>query len=309
MGDEASNRKLMALLTGEMGESLTIAKVAADLGTVLSAFLPDMIESETGQKLTFSYAGCTSGLKADLIADLDEFMVLTDGALRNWSPDFTIACASPLIIGVVESLLGGALENIVESEARPASKIELQMGSLLMEKIALVIKSALEATGNFEPVLTKPYNAENRPTADETKVDAYATEIKMTAVYGTITSHFSLIVAQKALLKTRIKFPQSKAQSGKNTPSWAQDLADQVRRSDVRLEARIRLKPLSLGMVARLQPGDIIEFLDADEISVEVNANGREMYLCEFGRSGEQYTVRVKDTQGAEGDILKHLME
>ncbi len=89
---------------------------------------------------------------------------------------------------------------------------------------------------------------------------------------------------------------------------WADRLGDQVRRSQVTLEARIRLEDLTLGTISRLQPGDVIPFRDARDVQVEVNANGRELYICEFGRSGEKYTVRVKDTHGSESDILKHII-
>ena len=43
-------------------------------------------------------------------------------------------------------------------------------------------------------------------------------------------------------------------------------------------------------------------------IQVQVSANGRDLYDCEFGRAGEHYTVRVKDTIGGENDLLKDLM-
>lgn len=32
-------------------------------------------------------------------------------------------------------------------------------------------------------------------------------------------------------------------------------------------------------------------------------------YVCEFGRSGENYTVRVKDTINSDDDLIHYLME
>ena len=87
-----------------------------------------------------------------------------------------------------------------------------------------------------------------------------------------------------------------------------EQLEQQVRRSTVSLEARIKLQSLTLDNISRLQPGDVIPFLDSKDVRVEINANGRDLYICEFGRSGAKYTVRVKDTHGSESDILHHLM-
>ena len=42
--------------------------------------------------------------------------------------------------------------------------------------------------------------------------------------------------------------------------------------------------------------------------SLDVSANGKDLYRCEFGRAGDRYTVRVKDNVSSEDEILKHLM-
>ncbi len=90
--------------------------------------------------------------------------------------------------------------------------------------------------------------------------------------------------------------------------AWAEQIGEQVRRSQVTLEARIRLQPQTLGTISRLAVGDVIPFMDNGDVSVEVSANSKDLYICEFGRSGENYTVRVKDNINSDGDLLKHLM-
>ena len=40
----------------------------------------------------------------------------------------------------------------------------------------------------------------------------------------------------------------------------------------------------------------------------EVSANSRELYVCEFGRSGDNYMVRVKDTMNSDDELIRHLM-
>jgi flagellar motor switch protein FliM len=304
----AIDRKLIALLTGELGDSQKIGKISAEFGQVFSSLLPDMIADETGLKLGFSYAGFASGMKNDLIADLDEYMVLADGAIRGWCADFTIACPSSVLIAMVESLLGADAEGIVEPVARPASRIELKMSPMLFDKIADVIVNTVDLPTASEAVLAKPHNAEDRLEPDEDMVDVFATEIRVAVSYGPVVSQFSVIVPQKALLKTRIRHPRHRGNAVKTQTEFAEQIAEQVRRSDVRLEARIRLQSLTLETISRLQVGDVIPFLDTGEVKVDVNANGKDLYVAEFGRAGEQYTVRVKDTHGTESDLLKHLI-
>jgi flagellar motor switch protein FliM len=300
--------RLKALLTGELGSKHAMGKVCADLGHILSEFLPDLIESETRLRYTFVYEGFDTGFKNDLIADLDEFMVLSDASLKNWCPDFTIACSCGAIVAMVECLMGGDKNAVVEPEGRPASSIELQMAPLIIDKIASVVKSAVNAPGNYEPILTKPYNADKRPKPAEDYVDMHACALMMRIEFGPLKTQFAVIIPQKTLLKTVVKTPVAAAMAGKVPEEWTEHLHHQVRRSEVKVEARIQLSPLTLNSIARLQPGDVIPFLETGDHCVSVSANGRDLYSCEFGRAGEQYTVRVKDTAGNDEVLIRDIL-
>lgn len=299
--------KLLAIMTGELGNNSRIGKTCSDLGAVFASFLPDLIETETNLKFAFAYEHCETGLKDDLIADLDDFMVLIDGSLKNWCTDFTIAVPSQVIVAMVECLLGGDAETLVEPVARPASSIELEMAPMISDKIASVLKSAVNAPGNYEPLLSKPYNVKDKPKHPDDYVDPFAAMVRIKVEFGALTSHFCVIVPHKNLLKTIVRAPRA-SNAAKASVEWAELLQDQVKRSDVRVEARIHLTPLRLGAISRLQPGDVIPFLEKGDVTVQVSANGRDLYDCEFGRAGERYTVRVKDTIGGETDLLNDLL-
>ncbi|HVK92649.1 MAG TPA: FliM/FliN family flagellar motor switch protein, partial [Mycoplana sp.] len=88
----------------------------------------------------------------------------------------------------------------------------------------------------------------------------------------------------------------------------SEQMSEQVKRSKVTLEARIRLERQTLDTIARLQAGDVIPFHDSGDVRVDVSANGSKLYVCEFGRSGARYTVRVKDTYGSEDELLQHIV-
>jgi flagellar motor switch protein FliM len=299
--------KLLAILTGDLGDNSRIGKTCSELGSVFSAFLPDLIETETNLKFSFAYEYCETGLKDDLIGDIDDFIVLLDGSLKNWCTDFTIAIPSQVIVAMVECLLGGDPDSLVEPVARPASSIELEMAPMITDKIASVLKSAVNAPGNYEPILSKPYNLKDRPKHADDYVDPFAALARIKVEFGALTSYFCVIVPHKNLLKTEIKAPKA-TNAAKASVEWSELLKEQVKRSDVRVEARIHLTPLRLGQISKLQPGDVIPFLDKGDVMVQVSANGRELYDCEFGRAGERYTVRVKDTIGGENDLLSDLM-
>ncbi|MDM9647405.1 MULTISPECIES: FliM/FliN family flagellar motor switch protein [unclassified Rhizobium] len=298
---------LLAKLTGRLGDKATVEKLCAAFGDVYRVFLPDVIKSETDLDVQVNYLGCHAGYKHDLVADLGDSVTLVDGSLRNWSPDFTLSCGNGFVITLMEHLLGASPETVEQPADRLLSIIELELAVTVFEKIANVLRSAVNAPGGFEPSLEPPHAAETRPKAPDDKPDEFAAAINMSITLSGITSEFSLIVPQAALLKTTVVAPRAKNASA-NSSEWTEQMSEQVRRSQVTLEAKIHLQELTLRTISKLAAGDVIPFLDSGDVRVDVSANSKELYVCELGRSGENYTVRVKDTINSDDDLIRYLM-
>ena len=206
-------------------------------------------------------------------------------------------------------MLGALPDSIMQPIDRPLSDIELDLAVMVFERIANVLRSGVNAPGSFEATLERPYNAEDREKPDEFERPEFGVSIRMAFELGQVRSEFALIIPQRAFLKTKVTAPKAKNQASKVKQEWTDRMNEQVRRSHVTLEARIRMQKLTLGVISRLARGDVIAFQDkSDSVQVQVSANGRDMYSCEFGRSGERYTVRVKDNISTDDEILKHLI-
>lgn len=299
---------LLARLTGGLGDRRTIEKICADFGQLYTDFLPDVFHSETHLNVLISYAGCETGLMTDLVADIGDDCVVADASLRNWCPGFVMTCGNSFPITLMENLLGATPDTIDEPVERPLSKIELDVAVMVFEKIANVLRSGVNAPGGFEALIERPQNAEDRTKSTDEVPEQFAAAIRMTIALGPVSTEFKLIVPQKALLKTTVVFPKAKGQPGKTQKEWADQIGEQVRRSQITLEARIRLQTLTLRTISKLAAGDVIPFFDMEDVHVDVSANGKEMYVCEFGKSGANYTVRVKDNISSDDEILRHLM-
>jgi len=299
---------LFAKLTGNLGDEALLAKLGTAFAHVYAEFLPDIIKSETGLDSGIAYAGCQSGLMKDLVAGLGGSHALVNGSLRNWAPKFVLGCGAGFIMTLMEHMLGGSPEDMEAAVARPLSVIELDLSVMVFEKIANVLRSAVNATGGFEPYLDPPYNVEDTPTQISDDNDDFAAAITMTISLGKSISQIVIIVPQRDLLRTVVSAPRAKNPTAASQ-TWSDQLSEQVRRSQVTLEARIRLQSLTLETISKLVVGDTIPFMDnTGDVRVEVTANSKDLYICEFGRSGENYTVRVKDNVNSDDELLRHLM-
>lgn len=298
---------VLARLTGKLGDQASISKLCASLGDVFSEFLPDMLESELGFEVAVSYAGFETGRYGALVSGLGGAMACCDASLRDWCERFTLICDSPLVITLVENMLGAVSDSIEDPEARQLSKIELDVAAMMFDRISGVLKTAVNGANGYEPYLGPAHNAETRKPHEDGSDEQFVAIVNMAVGIGPVLSTFHVVIPQSVLLKSSITAPKP-ANAPKTRVEWSEQLGEQVRRSKVTLEARIRLEAQTLDTISRLQAGDVIPFNEAGDVRVEVNANGRNLYLCEFGRSGARYTVRVKDTYGSEEDLLQHII-
>ncbi|WP_281039601.1 MULTISPECIES: FliM/FliN family flagellar motor switch protein [unclassified Rhizobium] len=301
---------LLAKLTGGLSDRKTIAKVGSDIGHLYSEFLPDIFHSETGIAIDVEYIGSESGLMTDLIANLGQNVSVADCSLRNWCPNFMMAVGNGFVIALMERMLGAAADTIGEPDERSLSHIELDLAAMVLGRIGGVLRSGVNAPGGFEATIDPPFKANGKSAFDEMIAGLYGVTVRMKIDIGKVSSEFALIVPQRPLLKTSIAAPKASAQALKKQEEWVDMISEQVRRSQVTLEARIKLETLTLRAISRLVAGDVIPFQDLkqDDIGVEVSANGSKLYNCEFGKSGDRYMVRVKNNVSTDDDILRHLM-
>ncbi len=79
-------------------------------------------------------------------------------------------------------------------------------------------------------------------------------------------------------------------------------------RSAVRLEATVPLPKMTLGEIAALRPGQIIELPTDAQTTTLLSARDRKVFVCEFGKLGHNYTVRILDPFDEARDFVDGLM-
>ena len=307
--EQPMNPAVLARLTGGLGDARTLARIGADIGALFEERFPDAFEHETGFPIEVTYEGCETGLFTSLIEKAGTHYACADVSVRGWCPHFVLACGNGLPISLMASMLGALPEEITDPEDRPLSRIELDAANLVLSRMADVLRMAITAENAGDPVLAAASNLPEREANEAETGNVYALSTRLHTQFAGVGADIVLILPQRTLLKSRIAAPKKSAQMSKASKEWAAHLTEQVRRSHVTLEARIQLQALSLGTIARLAPGDVIPFFDDSDVHVEVNANGKELYACEFGRSGQNYTVRIKDNTTSDEELLRHLLK
>ena len=114
----------------------------------------------------------------------------------------------------------------------------------------------------------------------------------------------SLTMPQRLLLKK----PGAETAPAGPAAHWGKRFGEEVMRSGVEIQATMPVARMTLGQIAGLQVGQLIEF-DADAQSqVKLSARQKTLFVCDFGKLGQNYTVRVRHPFDAGQDTMDELV-
>lgn len=298
----AIDPRLIARMTGRMGDRRTIETTARILGESAGKDFAERLAATTGLDVEADELAVAIGTRAELATRFDTSAALCEAEIAGWSNAFLLGCDNDFVIACTENLLGG--DNAArKGEARALSEIERDVAGMVLSALASAFAASLrtDAKAACGSVFAGPLQRES-----DHDDDAHVAELTMTVTMG--AAHFTCraLLPQEALLKTKIA-PAQTADTPASAPEWVEQLTQTVHTSNVRLEADIALAPLSLAATSRLKAGDILPFADEEDLRVLLKANGKNLFWCELGRAGNRYMLRLSERHGSERDFIREL--
>ncbi|MGN6550208.1 MAG: FliM/FliN family flagellar motor switch protein [Pararhizobium sp.] len=294
----AFDAHLLARMTGQLGDRQTTEQRAGLIAAAMCEPLEQGLMRIGIETVGASRGTVRLGLRSELEGLLAKSDVVCGGAIAGWSSDITIAVPGAFIVAFVEALLGGE-PDLAAAKKRTPSDIERHTSIVFFEQVVDALKTVATAPTAIatagEPLLRGAIEEENEAP------DLHSALVTLDLAFGTQATKLSLILPQATLIKTEIApLRPPRAPSESRRPEWAEQLERQITRSHVTLRARIDLVPMTLGALANLQPGDILPFADEGDVRVRLDANGRTIHVCELGRSGSRFMVRLKGGESLE---------
>lgn len=293
---------LLGRMTGELGDRIAIESCGLRLQSAIAQQFQAAFLKSTGQEIDVRPGRILRGRRRELIEDLNSDIACCDANIRGWSTELSYFCGTKLVIALVECLLGGSEPDELDVTGRPLSGIELDMSMVVFELLNDSLKASVLSDTSGRSGISKP--SSSIIDADDDPVpNFHAAALCLNVEFGSVVTTLTLVVSQAVLLKTKVIAAPKAAKDEKGGKSdWATRLSKNVVRSQVNLEARINLEPMRIGDISRLQPGDLLAFADTGEIEVTLGANGKDLFSCAMGRSGQRYMLRVQKPAGPDED-------
>ncbi len=223
-------------------------------------------------------------------------------AASQSSPDAMILTIDPHAVAIiVDAFFGGDPDAKVAPITRPLSPTEIDVASVFFEEIAKAMNGSGERAFEFKlplPPAISGQELEKYSLRDGPGVRAVFS-VTMPAGSGT----FAVTMPQRILLKHRGGGDAAAAPG-----QWRQLFGDEVMRSTVELQATMPLATMTLGELAGLHEGQVIEIAAQAQSRALLSARQKSLFVCEFGKLGKNYTVRVRHPFDAGQDLMEGLL-
>lgn len=222
------------------------------------------------------------------------------------SPDALIlSIDNDAIAVVVSAVFGGDPGEAAAPISRELSPLETEVATMVFEQIARAVNGS--GPRAFEFKLPVPLAITGAEMLKHILRDGPAVRVTFSVATAASRGRLSLMMPQRVLLKHR---GGTGAQTGEPGPDadWRARFSEEVMRSAVTLEATMPLARLTLGDIAGFREGQVIELEELAQSQARLSARDKTLFVCEFGKLGQNYTVRIRHPYDAGQDFIDALM-
>ena len=217
------------------------------------------------------------------------------------SPDALILTMDPQAIGIFVTALFGGDPGAAGAIERELSPTETEMATLVFEEVARAIDGS--GTRAFEIKLPLPPAFSGADLKKQIIRDGPGVRIIYSVVSPAGTGTIALMMPQRVLLKHRGGTGAAAA-----SPDWRARFSEEVMRSAVNLTATMPLARMTLGDLAQIEAGQIIEIESSARSEARLSARQKTLFVCEFGKLGQNYTVRIRHPYDAGQELIDGLL-
>ena len=302
----AESRKfIVERLIGDTGEPEHIIKAARSLGT---RALPAIRES-LNEQVSYPIEIEIESVEISRMAEARRPEVNNDAlvvASSATSPDALMLIADADAISLlVSALFGGDPDMPASRITRELTTIELELASVVFEATAKALNgSGVRALSIKFPMPSAISGKELKKLVIR---DGPAVRMTFSLFASTGEGRFTVMMPQRVLLLHRgeavADLPLEEEEA-----VWSARFSEEVMRSAVRLEATVPLSRMTLGELAQLSVGQVIEMPETAPVNARLSARRKPLFTCEFGKLGNNFTVQILEPYDAGKEFIDGLM-
>ena len=306
-GSPSQTRSLIIeRLVGDSGEAGHVIGAGRAMAERAVPLLQKSLAVELGAPVTVDLRAVEVSRVPLARADAGETFAMVIVPSPTSADAMTLVIDAQAIAVVVCALFGGDPDVPVSPIERELSQIEADVATTVIQHVA----QALNGSGKRSLELRLPVQRAMSGMEAKRRVLRDGAAVRMVFGISTPTDSgtVTVMIPQRILLATRGGAAGAQDDDHTSGSDWRARFSEEVMRSTVTLEATMPLARLTLGDLASLEVGQVIEFEETAQSQARLSARDKTLFVCEFGKLGQNYTVRVSDHFDASKDFIDGLL-
>ncbi|MXQ11670.1 flagellar motor switch protein FliM [Microvirga makkahensis] len=251
----------------------------------------------------YSLSGIESGRISEILEMYEANAVAGIFHAPDWDSHILIGFDRDFVYTMVEVLFGSDGSEPPVEEARGFSNIELRMAQVLFEQVAKALQASFALISNTKFKLERLETRMDFAVIGRRNNQAVAAKFLLQALNR--GGEMFVIIPQSALNPMRKAL--SRVVSGESTsrdPRWLKQMANEVSKTEITLQAVLEERFLSLGEIADLKVGQIIELQATPKSRVKLEGNQQSLFWCHMGQADGSYVLKIDELIDQEKEFL-----
>ncbi len=212
-----------------------------------------------------------------------------------------------LVFTLVEALFGGDGSELPYVESRALTNIELRVA----QKIFDIVSRTLQAS--FSAVIETRFKLERLESRMDFAVIAprnnFAVITKINIRVLGRSGELFIVIPQAALTPIRQNLSRDLSNEVSTPdPFWVKQIHSEVGRAAVTVRAVIEEDGFTLGDIADLEVGNILQLQATPRSRVKLEGNSEPLFWCQLGQAEGKYTLRIDEAVDAEQEFFDDLL-
>lgn len=190
---------------------------------------------------------------------------------------------------------------------RPLSQIELDVAATLFQEVAAAFNGSGPRSLQLRMPVPPPFSGPE--IRKHVLRDGPSVRIVFTLKALNASGRLAVTMPQRVLLNARDESRNSDPVHGSDEANvWSERLGEEVRKSSVTLDAIVPLPQMTLGQLSMLKVGQVLELPAAAQTSTRLSSRNKTLFVCEFGKIEQNYSVRIKHPFDEGQDFVDRLL-
>lgn len=272
----------------------------------LSTACADYLRHQAASPMYFSVKRIHGCRIRDLLETYEQNAIAAVFDVPEWDNSIVIGLDRLFIYTLVEVLYGADGSEPPVTVERAFSNLELKMAQKIFEHIARAFEAAFAGISTPRLVLDRIETRMDFATIGRKANQAVAAKIELQALNR--SGEMFVVIPQTVITAMRNALATSGGDAGGRDPKWANQMQTEVKKTNVRLNAVLDEKVLTLGEIAELAVGQIIRLEATPRSKIHLDGNNQRLFVCSMGHADGKYVLRVDDLVDQKDEYLDDIL-